>query len=104
MDLFGNGILKSANTMPSGGINLVAIETYVSLVRSISKTGHFNTCRERFPRALCAASRMCGTDWTLNGERPLHEPSTYKDFVYTLLKLLCIVLKSCRSVELEYHN
>ena len=40
--------------------------------------GHFHTRRPRFPHVLSAVARMRAADWTLNGGKPITEPSTLK--------------------------
>ena len=53
----------------------------MSLVRGIDNTGNFYTYRVRCPRVLCTVFNILGIDWTLDGDRPMNEPSTGKDFV-----------------------
>ena len=48
---------------------------------NISQTGHLYLNRALFPRAFYAVSYMRGTDWTMNGNRLINEPSTGEDFV-----------------------
>ena len=82
-----NCTLNYANTLPSGFISLVHLETY--LCRSCARNslaGDFffflkNTDRARFSRGLCPVSCMRRTDRTLNRIRPTNKLSTCTCFV-----------------------
>ena len=70
------------NTLPFTGINLVTLETYFChLYAVISKSGNFYIHPAHFPCVLCVIWCMLRPDWMLNGDKPVNEPSTRKDFV-----------------------
>ena len=70
-------MLNSDNTLPSGDVSLLALETRIG-----SKSGKFYTLRESFPRVPCAVSRTHIVDRLLNEGRTVNECSTLlKDFI-----------------------